>query len=81
VCPPPRSDEPSGGARSVLGIGALMLLACVGGPVLAGAIGALGVGVLAGAGGLVAVALCVAAPALAPVWRRHSAGRLPSTKG
>ena len=48
-----QSDSPGSPARSMLGIGALMLLACLAGPALAGAIGALGVGVLVGAGGAI----------------------------
>lgn len=53
-----------------------MLLACLAGPLLAGAIGGLGVGVLLSAGGgVVALAVCVAAPAIAVGVRRRSASR------
>ena len=58
----------------MFGLGALMLLACLAGPALAGAIGGLGVGVLLGAGGAVrALALCAAVPAVAVARRRRSA--------
>jgi hypothetical protein len=62
MCLPTRtdsSDPPSRDARSILGMGALMLIACLAGPVIAGAIGGLGLGVLVAAGGgLFAIALC-----------------------
>jgi hypothetical protein len=81
MCLPTKTDEssssPPSGARSLLGMGALMLLACLGGPVLAGALGAVGVGVLLGAGGVVfALALCAVVPAVVVAVRRrreHSA--------
>ncbi|MDA0137062.1 hypothetical protein [Solirubrobacter deserti] len=74
---PIKSDQTSSaaatGMRSILGMGAVMLLACLAGPVLAGAAGALGAGVLVGAGGAVsAVALCLIAPAAMVAWRRRS---------
>jgi hypothetical protein len=79
VCLPTKTDpsDSSGSpARSMLGIGALMLLACLGGPVLAGAIGGLGAGVLLGAGGAVfAIALCAAVPAVMVALHRRSARR------
>ena len=57
-----------------MGLGALMLVACVGGPLLTGVLGTLGVGVLVGAGGAIfALALCLAVPAIAVAWRRRSA--------
>jgi hypothetical protein len=67
-------DTPSGSqTRSILGLGVLMLLACLAGPTIAGAVGALGIGVLAGAGGaILAVALCFAVPAAAVARRRRS---------
>jgi hypothetical protein len=87
MCLPTKSDEPSSSpapeARSILDIGGLMLLACLGGPILAGALGGLGAGVVLGAGGVVfALALCAAVPrspwrfAAAPpaVSRRSSPG-------
>ena len=56
-----------------------MLLACLGGPALVGALGGLGVGVLLGAGGGVfALALCAAVPAVTLAWRRRSARRQPT---
>jgi len=61
------------GTRSVLGLGALMLLACLAGPVLSGVAGALGAGLLVGAGG---AALCIAAPAAILAWRRRATARL-----
>ena len=61
------------GTRSVLGLGALMLLACLAGPVLSGVAGALGAGLLVGAGG---AALCIAAPAAILAWRRRAPARL-----
>ena len=73
MCLPNQNDSRSSGTRSILGLGALMLLACLAGPVLVGAIGALGVGVLVGAGGAIAaLALCAAIPALAIAARRRS---------
>ena len=71
-------DSPGSPARSMLGIGALMMLACLAGPALAGVIGALGVGVLVGAGGAIfALALCAAVPAAVVALRRRSARRTP----
>ena len=61
------------GTRSVLGLGALMLLACLAGPALSGVAGALGAGLLVGAG---AAALCIAAPAAILAWRRRATARL-----
>ena len=85
MCLPTKTDQPSSspaapGTRSMLGMGALMLLACLGGPALVGALGGLGVGVLVGAGGAVfrALALCAAVPAVAVAWRRRSARRSPT---
>ena len=55
MCLPTKTDQPDSSdspARSMLGMGALMLVACLGGPALAGAIGGLGVGLLIGAGGV-----------------------------
>ena len=79
MCLPSKTDQPGSSdsrARSMLGMGALMLLACLGGPVLAGAIGGLGAGVLLGAGGVVfALAVCAAAPAVLLALRRRSARR------
>ena len=72
-------DVASSPMRSILGLGALMLVACLAGPVIAGAIGALGVGLLVGAGGVVlALALCAAVPAAALAWRRRSAAQHPN---
>ena len=77
MCLPTKSAHPPTGAassvRGILGIGGLMLLACLAGPVLAGALGGLGAGVLLGAGGaLLAFALCAAVPAAAIAWRRRA---------
>src|SRR4051812_42167257 len=70
------TDSPGPPARSILGIGALMMLACLAGPALAGAIGALGAGVLLGAGGVIfALAACAAVPTVAIIFRRRSARR------
>jgi hypothetical protein len=83
MCLPTKSDRPSpspaSGARSILGMGGLMLLACLGGPVLAGALGGLGAGVLLGAGGAVfALALCAAAPAFVVAMRRRATRPQPT---
>jgi hypothetical protein len=83
MCLPTNGDQPSSspgsGTRPMLGMGGLMLLACLGGPALVGALGALGPGVLLGAGGVVfALALCAAVPAIAVAWRRRSAHRWPT---
>ena len=76
MCLPNKSNQTSNSSvasRSIMGLGALVLLACVGGPLLAGVVGALGVGVLVGAGGaLFALVLCLAVPAIAVAWRRRS---------
>ena len=77
MCLPAKSDQSQSttatGTRSVLGIGAVMLL----GPLLSGAAGALGAGLLVGAGGAAfAVALCFAAPATILAWRRRATARL-----
>ena len=63
MCLPTKSDTSSNAtsARSVMGLGALLLLACLGGPVHAGA--------------LVALSLCLAPPAAAVAWRHGIARR------
>jgi hypothetical protein len=79
MCVPEKSDQPSSPTRSIVGLGALMLVACLAGPAIAGALGALGVGLLVGAGGVIlALALCAAVPAAALAWRRRSAARRPT---
>jgi hypothetical protein len=83
MCLPTEGDQPSSsagsGTRSMFGMGGLMLLACVGGPALVGALGAFGAGALLGAGGVAfALALCAAVPAIAVAWRRRSAHRSPT---
>ena len=79
MCLPTKTDQTDSSgtpARSILGMGALMLLACLGGPALAGAIGGLGAGVLLGAGGAVfALGLCAAVPVVLVALRRRSARR------
>jgi hypothetical protein len=74
MCLPTENESPvSSGARSIIGLGALMLIACLAGPLIVGAVGALGVGILVGAGGAFAApALCAAVPALAVAARRRS---------
>ena len=79
MCLPAKPDHSSStsGLRSYLGIGALMLAACLGGPLLIGAIGSLGAGFLLGAGGvIVALVLCAVVPALA--LRTRTARRRPT---
>jgi hypothetical protein len=84
MCLPTKNDQssssPASGAFSILGIGGgLMLLACLGGPLLAGTLGSLGAGVLLGAGGVVfALALCAAVPAIMVAMRRRAARRQPT---
>jgi hypothetical protein len=83
MCLPTKSDEspssPASGAGSVLGIGGLMLLACLGGPVLAGALGGLGAGLLLGAGGAIfALALCAAVPVIVLALRSRATRRRPT---
>ena len=82
MCLPVKNDQSESsapGPRSIVGLGALMLVACLAGPALAGAIAALGVGVLVGAGGaMLAIALCVAVPAIAAATRRRGAPRQPT---
>jgi hypothetical protein len=84
MCLPIKTDQSphalASPSRSMLGMRALMVLACFGGPALA-AIGGLGVGVLLGAGGmLVAFALCAAVPAVTVALHRRSARRAPTTE-
>jgi predicted lipid-binding transport protein (Tim44 family) len=75
----PSSSAPGSGARSLLGVGGLMLVACLGGPVLAGGLGGLGLGVALGIGGAAfALAVCGAVPALVVAWRRRSSRRQPT---
>jgi hypothetical protein len=83
MCLPTKSDQPSSSPTSavgsILGIGGLMLLACLGGPVLAGVLGGLGAGVLVGAGGVVfALALCAGVPAVLLGVRRRAGRRQPA---
>ena len=83
MCLPVKSDQPpssstSPPARSIVGLGALMLLACVAGPAIAAVVGSLGFGVLVGAGGVIALALCAAIPAGTLAWHRRSARRSPA---
>jgi hypothetical protein len=77
MCLPTNSEKSSNTAsqtRSIFGLGALMLLACLAGPAIARVVGAIGLGVVAGARGVVvALALCAAVPAVAVAWRRRSA--------
>ena len=80
MCLPTKKEQPASsgasGAISIFGIGGLMLLACLAGPVLAGALGGLGAGLLLGAaGGLFALALCAAVPAIVVALRRRSTRR------
>ena len=84
MCLPSKTDQsssnPGSGTRSILGMGGLMLLACLGGPALIGALSGLSAGVLLGTGGAVfALALCAAVPGIAVAWRRRSARRSPTT--
>ena len=79
MCLPNQDESSAPGARSIFGLGALMLVACLAGPALAGAVGALGLGVLVGAGGAIAaLALCAAIPALVVALRRRSASARPT---
>jgi hypothetical protein len=85
MCLPPKTEEssssPAAGAGSILGIGGLMLLACVGAPMLVGALGGLGAGILLGAGGaVVGLALCAAVPAVVVGMRRRAARRHPTAE-
>ena len=77
MCLPAKSDQPpsppGSEARSMLGMGGLMLAACLGGPALVGALSGLGAG-----GVIAAVALCAAVPAAAVAWRRRAARRQPT---
>jgi hypothetical protein len=78
MCLPTNTEISASGFRSTLGLGALMLVACLAGPVLAGVIGALGVGVLLGVGGaVVPLALCAVVPTVAIAARRRSSRRQP----
>ena len=78
----PAVRSPGSGARSMLGMGGLMLIACLGGPALVGALAGLGIGVLLGAGvAVVALALCVAVPTAAVALRRGSIRPPPTALG
>jgi hypothetical protein len=73
------TSSPASGAASILGIGGLMLLACLAGPVLAGALGGPGAGPLLGAGGVIfALGLCAAVPAIVLALRRRATRRQPT---
>ena len=81
MCLPAKSDQSQSttatGTHDPSRLGAVMLIACLAGPLLSGAAGALGAGLLVGAGGAVfAVALCIAAPAAVLAWRRRATSRL-----
>jgi hypothetical protein len=83
MCLPPKPDDTSdsNATNSILGIGALMMLACLSGPLLAGALGSVGAGVLLGAGGVIfALVLCAAVPAVTLAWRRRTARRRQLTE-
>jgi hypothetical protein len=56
------------GARSIIGLGALMPVACLAGPALTGALGAIGIGA-----GAALLALCGAVPAVVLIARRRPA--------
>lgn len=78
----PNQTSSGTGLRSIVGIGAVMLIACLAGPILAGAAGAIGVGLLAGAGAAAfALALCALAPAALIAWRRRAATRQHGVEG
>lgn len=71
----PEKQSSSSASRSIVGLGVLMVFACLGAPVIVGALGALGLGVLAGAGGAIAaLVLCAAVPAVAAHRRASSRG-------
>jgi len=79
MCLPTKTDKPSSspGSRSILGMGAVTLLACLGGPALVGAIGGR---LLFGAGGMIfALALCAAVPAVVVALRRRGRSMRPLT--
>jgi hypothetical protein len=62
--PSKQSDRGETASRSILGLGVVMLLACLAGPALIGVVGGLGAGVLVGAAGVVAaLVLCSVVPA------------------
>jgi hypothetical protein len=68
MCLPPKSDQSSPNALTTLGIGALVLvacLACIAGPAVAGA---------AGGVALLGLAVCVALPALTAIAGRAARG-------
>lgn len=76
MCIPMKSDNsssrPGSSSGSLLGMGALMLLACLAGPALATAVGGLGGDVLLAAGGVIfALALCAVVPAAVIALRRR----------
>jgi hypothetical protein len=72
-----QTDLPGTPARSMLGIGAVISLACLAGPALADAIGAAGLGVLVGAGGAIfTLALCAAVPAAVVAPRHRTRGEV-----
>jgi hypothetical protein len=78
MCLPEKSDQPTDSSgsqtRSLLVVSVLTLLACLAGPTIAGAVGALGVGAVVGAGAVVlAIALCLVVPAATVTLRRRSA--------
>jgi hypothetical protein len=65
MCLPARDDEtvttkdaPPRGRASMLLMAAVMLLACLAGPLLIGAVGAIGAGIAGAGAGLIAAAIC-----------------------
>jgi hypothetical protein len=72
MCLPPKPDQPTstsaGETRAIVGIGALMIMACLAGPALAA---------LAG-GAILALALCFAVPSVGLLWRRRGSSPAPA---
>jgi hypothetical protein len=79
MCLPAKSQDPSScpsQGRSIAGVGALTVLASLGGPAIASGLGALDLSVLVGAGAAIAaLALCAALAAATVAWRRRSRRR------
>ena len=77
MCLPPKPEQDSASTtsstRSIFGLGAVMVVACVGAPVIVSGLGALGLGMPVGAGGAAAaLVLCAAVPAVVLAMRRRA---------
>jgi hypothetical protein len=80
MCLPDRTTKSSGSTLFSIATGAVMLLACVGGPALMGLAGSVTIGVILGPlAGIVGVAACAGVPLLMRRRQRARGPARPST--